>query len=772
LASSLERLHADPTALHSLAAQVAELQRWREGAETEFLQLRDELLQLRKATGVKSAREAGQTGDADAGQPLLVRDADADQPGASASADETISKSHEERLREATLARHDELLEAERRQKSEGAFVMDVNPGTDSTGRPKKGRTFTPHQPKPALRPRSCAERSNVSTPTPVSEAPSRSPVLGNGNRPPVASPLRSTHAPQRPPGHRGHSPLPLASVSASTTTEASVAQLSTQLQAQSTQSHVQRTVPAPPAPSEQPPPVVAQATVPVCLLDQCKRLATVGGGSSALNGSGAAAVDAVGTGEPRDDIASAISSLAYSTELRVLIGGTADGRVVAWTWQETGDSIRSGPDSACKEGRGLWNLTGWYQVCRSTTGTSVEPAHGAEVNAVVLGGALALAGAADGCITVLRVGVEDGRAHLFKLYTLRLSGSLGRASAPVDEVMCLALPPPVLLSSAASSLASAGHLSSPRTSPPSSPGTLPGVEKMVPHQSPTEKSALPAATVGAPFAPTAVSCSDATVEHTWAVAGSQGMVVRVWSLAKGAVVQTLQHTHWVMAVSLECAPPLIGLPGAAGSKSAYLLSGAFDGRSSLFRAELGRAGDAPNGFLKVHSFLPGPPPALTAGCTGTHSGGGDNEEELADGVLSLLISAQRDLVVAGFNSGLLCVWSLGRLSSAPIAVGRQANGAGACSLAWCGSGAHFLAGSEDGICKHWEYLEDNSGTRREPTGCLKCIETASIASDAEVMALACSCDDPPMHAFCGISDGSLIGIGPTARVVDDVTCV
>ena len=435
LASSLERLHADPTALHSLAAQVAELQRWREGAETEFLQLRDELLQLRKATGVKSAREAGQTGDADAGQPLLVRDADADQPGASASADETISKSHEERLREATLARHDELLEAERRQKSEGAFVMDVNPGTDSTGRPKKGRTFTPHQPKPALRPRSCAERSNVSTPTPVSEAPSRSPVLGNGNRPPVASPLRSTHAPQRPPGHRGHSPLPLASVSASTTTEASVAQLSTQLQAQSTQSHVQRTVPAPPAPSEQPPPVVAQATVPVCLLDQCKRLATVGGGSSALNGSGAAAVDAVGTGEPRDDIASAISSLAYSTELRVLIGGTADGRVVAWTWQETGDSIRSGPDSACKEGRGLWNLTGWYQVCRSTTGTSVEPAHGAEVNAVVLGGALALAGAADGCITVLRVGVEDGRAHLFKLYTLRLSGSLGRASAPVDEV-------------------------------------------------------------------------------------------------------------------------------------------------------------------------------------------------------------------------------------------------------------------------------------------------------------------------------------------------
>ena len=110
-----------------------------------------------------------------------------------------------------------------------------------------------------------------------------------------------------------------------------------------------------------------------------------------------------------------------------------------------------------------------------------------------------------------------------------------------VIQVMCLALPPPVLLSSAASSLASAGHLSSPRTSPPSSPGTLPGVEKMVPHQSPTEKSALPAATVGAPFAPTAVSCSDATVEHTWAVAGSQGMVVRVWSLAKGAVVQTLQ---------------------------------------------------------------------------------------------------------------------------------------------------------------------------------------------------------------------------------------
>jgi hypothetical protein len=60
------------------------------------------------------------------------------------------------------------------------------------------------------------------------------------------------------------------------------------------------------------------------------------------------------------------------------------------------------------------------------------------------------------------------------------------------------------------------------------------------------------------------------------------------------------QHSHWVMAVALECAPPSVGFPGAAAGKSAYLLSGTFDGHASLFRAEMGRTGQAPSNFVKV----------------------------------------------------------------------------------------------------------------------------------------------------------------------------
>mmetsp|Transcript_30539 Transcript_30539/g.98734 ORF Transcript_30539/g.98734 Transcript_30539/m.98734 type:complete len:215 (+) Transcript_30539:35-679(+) len=212
------------------------------------------------------------------------------------------------------------------------------------------------------------------------------------------------------------------------------------------------------------------------------------------------------------------------------------------------------------------------------------------------------------------------------------------------------------------------------------------------------------------------------------------------------------------MAVALEYAPPSVGLPGGAAGKGAYLLSGTFDGRASLFRAEMGRAGEAPTGFVKVHSFLPPPPPSPSPS---QHNSAAT--EAQPDGILALLISAQRDLVVAGSNSGLVSAWSLGQLSDTPLATGRQAAGAGACSLAWCGNGVQVLVGSEDGVCKRWEFKQRTGGARsqRQPPCWLDCLETAQLAHDAQVMALACSAVTEPPVAFCGLSDGTLLCLGP-----------
>ena len=195
-----------------------------------------------------------------------------------------------------------------------------------------------------------------------------------------------------------------------------------------------------------------------------------------------------------------------------------------------------------------------------------------------------------------------------------------------------------------------------------------------------------------------------------------------------------------VMALAIERAlPPLSGALG--GREGVYLLSGSFDGRCTLwrgtesgdsaesrrpvtFRPESLRRSDleddrSPTGFAKLHSFAVATVPGASSGGEG-------------DGVLSLLLSASRDLVVAGRNSGAIHLYALSKLDTAPFATGVQSTDGGACALSWYGdAGRAFLAGSEDGVCKSWELAEPGTRRRNQPPGALVCLGVAQVGEEA-----------------------------------------
>lgn len=78
-----------------------------------------------------------------------------------------------------------------------------------------------------------------------------------------------------------------------------------------------------------------------------------------------------------------AISSLVLSSDGAVLVGGTSDGRVVAWTRRSgkaaTIGDRREGEGEGEEGGEGQgsasgWELTGSYIACRPSSGAAGEP--------------------------------------------------------------------------------------------------------------------------------------------------------------------------------------------------------------------------------------------------------------------------------------------------------------------------------------------------------------------------------------------------------------
>mmetsp|Transcript_47255 Transcript_47255/g.156643 ORF Transcript_47255/g.156643 Transcript_47255/m.156643 type:complete len:316 (-) Transcript_47255:181-1128(-) len=205
-----------------------------------------------------------------------------------------------------------------------------------------------------------------------------------------------------------------------------------------------------------------------------------------------------------------------------------------------------------------------------------------------------------------------------------------------------------------------------------------------------------------------------------------------------------------VMALAIERAlPPLSGALG--GREGVYLLSGSFDGRCTLWRSDL-EDDRSPTGFAKLHSFAVATVPGASSGGEG-------------DGVLSLLLSASRDLVVAGRNSGAIHLYALSKLDAAPFATGVQSTDGGACALSWYGdAGRAFLAGSEDGVCKSWELAEPGTRRRNQPPGALVCLGVAQVGEEVgeekgeekgEVLAIACTA----ASGICGLADGRVVEV-------------
>jgi len=191
LSASLARLEADVdvAGTQTLQEQMLEMLEWKAVASQELAALKSDVAELRLA-------QAGASGDAAHGNVLDGATSAADGPSAARPAPivPASPKSHDDELREAALA--DELLETDRRQKLAGSYVLELSGGgSDSIGRAKggrggaRGRGFVPHQPKPAIRPRSAPPGSSIDT-------TGHSAAQRGFGRPGLQSPIQSLHSP------------------------------------------------------------------------------------------------------------------------------------------------------------------------------------------------------------------------------------------------------------------------------------------------------------------------------------------------------------------------------------------------------------------------------------------------------------------------------------------------------------------------------------------------------------------------------------------------